>query len=96
MSRSYKKHTHCTSTAGKTTKRQANKKVRRLAKDINKELFNGNHYKSLTESWDIKDYSWYKSERQALQEYENDFAMGIAYWTKDEAMKDWAKCYKRK
>ncbi len=41
------------------SKKQANKIVRQRLKDINFEIGNNRHYKSIVESWDIFDYKCY-------------------------------------
>lgn len=58
MSRSYK-HTPISKSISKMNKKQANKIVRQRLKDINYEIGNFTHYKSIVESWDIIDYKCY-------------------------------------
>lgn len=58
MSRSYK-HTPISKCISKISKQQANKKVRQRLKDINYDIGNNAHYKSIVESWDIFDYKYY-------------------------------------
>ena len=58
MSRSYK-HTPIVKGGSKMNKRQANKIVRQRLKDINYEIGDNRHYKSIVESWDIFDYKCY-------------------------------------
>lgn len=58
MSRSCK-HTPISKSISKISKRQANKTVRQKLKDINFEIGNNRHYKSIVESWDIFDYKCY-------------------------------------
>lgn len=58
MSRS-RKHTPISKSISKMSKRQANKIVRQRLKDINFEIGNNRHYKSIVESWDIFDYKCY-------------------------------------
>lgn len=58
MSRSYK-HTPISKSISRISKRQANKIVRQRLKDINYEIGNFTHYKSIVESWDIFDYKCY-------------------------------------
>ena len=61
MSRSYK-HTPIAKSGGHMNKRQANKIVRQRLKNINYEIGNNRHYKSIVESWDIFDYKCYYPE----------------------------------
>jgi len=58
MSRSYK-HTPISKSISRMSKKQANKIVRQRLKDINYEIGNFTHYKSIVESWDIFDYKSY-------------------------------------
>ena len=58
MSRSYK-HTPISKGISKMSKQQANKKVRQRLKDVNYDIGNNAHYKSIVESWDIFDYKCY-------------------------------------
>lgn len=58
MSRSYK-HTPIVKSGSKINKRQASKIARQKLKDINFEIGDGRHYKSIVESWDIFDYKCY-------------------------------------
>lgn len=58
MSRSYK-HTPISKSIRRMTKQQANKKVRQQLKNINYEIGNYSHYKSIVNSWNIFDYKCY-------------------------------------
>ena len=58
MSRSYK-HTPISKSISKISKQQANKKVRQRLKDVNYDIGDNSHYKSIVESWDIFDYKCY-------------------------------------
>jgi hypothetical protein len=58
MSRSYK-HTPIYKGGSRISKQQANKRVRQRLKDIDYEIGNFTHYKSIVESWDIFDYKCY-------------------------------------
>lgn len=58
MSRSFK-HTPIVKSGSRIGKTQANKIVRQRLKDINYEIGNNRHYKSIVESWDIFDYKCY-------------------------------------
>ena len=55
MSRSYK-HKPISKGISRISKQQANKKVRQRLKDVNYDIGNNAHYKSIVESWDIFDY----------------------------------------
>ena len=58
MSRSYK-HTPISKSICKLTKQQANKIARQKLKQIDFEIGNNAHYKSIVNSWDIFDYKCY-------------------------------------
>ena len=58
MSRSCK-HTPISKSISRISKQQANKKVRQRLKDVNYDIGNNAHYKSIVESWDIFDYKCY-------------------------------------
>lgn len=58
MSRS-RKHTPIEKSGSRMTKQQANKIVRLKLKDINFEIGDNRHYKSIVESYDIADYKCY-------------------------------------
>lgn len=60
MSKSYK-HNPIEKYGNKISKRQANKIVRQRLKDINYEIGNFAHYKSIVESWNIFDCRYYCS-----------------------------------
>lgn len=65
MSRSYK-HTPIAKSGSRMSKKQANKIVRQRLKDINFEIGNNRHYKSIVESWDIFDYKCYCPEDKKI------------------------------
>ena len=66
MSRSYKKTPVVKDNfGGKTGKRLANKKVRKLKN----ELFKGGEYKKVYESWDINDYISYYTLEEAIKDW---------------------------
>lgn len=58
MSRS-RKHTPIVKSISRMSKHQANKIVRQKLKDIDFEIGNNSHYKSIVESWDLFDYRCY-------------------------------------
>lgn len=99
MSRSYKKHPvcsdRCNSRSGRRTlrwqKRKANKQVRRQ-----QELFNGNHYQKISESYEIRDYVNHWSWAEARKEYEKDPYWKKRYPTLESFHNFWAKYYRRK
>ena len=58
MSRSYK-HTPISKGISRISKQQANKKVRQRLKDVDYDIVNNAHYKSILESCEIFDYKFY-------------------------------------
>lgn len=58
MSRSYR-HTPISKSITRITKQQASKIARQRLKNINYEIGNYSHYKSIVNSWDIFDYKCY-------------------------------------
>ena len=93
MSRSYKQTPVLKEHTGKLNKRQANRIVRQRLKDLNTDISNGSYYKSIVESWDIRDYRFYQSEQQVIQEWTWSEAMGYTHCTKEEAIIRWRKDY---
>lgn len=65
MSRSYK-HTPIVKSISRMSKQQANKIVRQRLKDINYEIGDNRHYKSIVESWNIFDYKSYCPTNKAV------------------------------
>lgn len=59
MSRSYK-HTPISKSISRISKQQANKKVRQRLRNVDYDIGNNAHYKSIVESWDIFDYKCYR------------------------------------
>lgn len=59
MSRSYKKHPIIKerNRHTKLIKRQASKKVRKIAKNIKANIKDGNFYKKIFDSWIVRDFS---------------------------------------
>lgn len=88
MSRSYKHTPYCGDK--KRNKNLANQKVRR-----SKGLFQGSLFKKLYSAWDICDY-------YHIDSFEEFYKSQLEYWykkepyTKEQALKDWNKYYKRK
>lgn len=96
MSRSYKHNPYYTEKFGKITKKQANKKVRQMLKNIDYEVGNNRGYKSLVESWDIHDLKIYQSEQQAIADWKHCFALGYTTRTEEDTRQNWAKWNRRK
>lgn len=87
MSRSYKRNPIVMQGPNKFTKREANRKVRKYILDIPQ---NGNGYKKIYESWDIKEYRRWETLRTYLKDW------WMNYDTREEAIQDWKKYYRRK
>ena len=73
MSRSYKKRPFVkdNEAGSKQAKRLANRNIRRKLKNPEFDAGNGNHYKKMTESWEIHDYVQYWPREQAIATYES-------------------------
>ena len=105
MSRSYKKFPLAKQgKSNKVGKKFANRRVRRQIKR-GIDIPSGRSYKKVYESWDICDYRWTKSKADTIQDWEEDqkqIANGVNTWkanypqTKEEAIIEWYKFYKRK
>ena len=79
MSRSYKHNPWFTDRSkhgAKWQKKQANHRVRRY----NKQLYNGNDYKRIYNSWEIRDYKWYEPKNSAIAYYEKCCKELRFYW----------------
>lgn len=87
MSRSYKRNPIVMLGPIKHTKRAANRKVRKNILNISQK---GNGYKKIYESWDIKEYRQWKTLRDFLKD------CWMCYDTREEAIQDWKKYYRRK
>lgn len=97
MSRSYKKHPFITDHKRKVTKlnkQLANRKFRRMG-----ELCQGGNYKKYSDSWNICDYKWWTTEKDAIDWYinvcDNSYIRG-KYKTLEDYLNYWAKCAVRK
>ena len=97
MSRSYKKHPFITDhkrKVTKTNKQLANRRFRRMG-----ELCQGGSYKKYSDSWDICDYKWWTTEKDAIDWYinvcDNSYVRG-KYKTLEDYLNYWAKCAVRK
>ncbi len=98
MSRSYKKHPVVTDSKCRTTK--ASKKLaNRRFRHSTIELYQGSSYKKYNESYNINDYKWWSTERDAIDWYinvcDNSYIRG-KYKTLEDYLNYWAKCALRK
>lgn len=100
MSRSYKKSSVCKQSADQTSKRKANKRIRRT-----KDIPNGSSYKKCYESWDISDWGWWRSRQDAIDDWNealNRIARGKTSYlvkrfkTLEQYLAYWEKCTRRK
>lgn len=89
MSRSYKRSfyvkDHC-----KGQKQIANRRVRRNKNKLLK--LKGNNYRKIYEQWDICDYRWSWTEKEAIQEWydeENDFCEYAYKHEKFKTLENW-------
>ena len=111
MSRSYKKYPlfrDCLwGKSMKKGKQYFNRRLRRIYKDVSKELPNGSYFRKINSNYDLYEYKssytkqeiiaeWYKEQ----EELENGIKSWRAKWLKDytleEAIQDWQKSYVRK
>lgn len=101
MSRSYKKHLRTKDSANKNMKRFANKKVRTNQDNLPSK---GKSFKKIFESWEISDWNWYRSKREAIEEWEEEESphyIGLAwrherFKTFEKWLQYWEKSIKRK
>lgn len=97
MSRSYKKSPWVNDHKAKSTKRNkqiANKKVRQSDEEMSR-----SSYKKISESWDISDFRWYWTKKEAKSEYENGLLSNYIYKhypTIQKWLNYWEKCCRRK
>ena len=94
MSRSYKKTPVCKDSPSKSSKRFANKKVRRTL-----DIPNGGSYKKCYESWDISDWACIWTKEDAIRDWNRKAASlnrQSRYETLEEYLQYWEKCAKRK
>ena len=105
MSRSYKKNPYVTDGYGgdrKTSKRIANRKVRRIVRSMGEDMPTRIQHKKMTCTWDICDYRWRMTREDAIHWYENEMANEASdyfkkrYPTLEAWLKYWDKCYRRK
>lgn len=101
MSRSYKKNPFVNNHMRKGTKENkkiANKKVRRMNKNLSCAPSASCH-KRQTETWNITDYCWRWTKEDAKKEYENGSLSTYIYEhypTVEAWLNYWAKCCYRK
>lgn len=94
MSRSFKKSNWVKDPNNKNMKRFANKKVRN-----SKDVPSGKAYKKVFSSYDISDYKWMWTKKDAIYEYYNGLRskyLRDRFATLEEYLKYWEKCVKRK
>lgn len=101
MSRSFKKEPVVNDHKRKSTKKNkqiANRRVRRINKKLTS-ISPRSYHKRMTETWDITDYAWRWTQRQAVQEYVDGSLSEYIYehYPSLEAWLDyWERCCKRK
>ena len=94
MSRSYRKEPIVTdSTMAKSGKKFANKKVRRT--DFDELPTKGSGYKKVYEQYEIRDYKFFWTWEEILQDYRND-PDKYSFETEKELYAYWYKTYKAK
>lgn len=94
MSRSYKKYPIVNDSKPKSTKARkkiANRKVR-----TTDDVPNGKAYKKVSESWDIRDFSWFWSWEDAKKDYEENEYLKNRYQTEDDYYRFWLQEAKSK
>ena len=87
MSRSYKRNPVYKPPAKKCNKRAASKMVRKCNTML---VQKGNAYRKLFESWDIHDYRMWLSLENYLEDWQ------LYFHSKDAAIQQWKKYYRRK
>ena len=103
MSRSRKKSHWIVDHHAKTSKEQKRIANKKLRQDKNFDI-NGSAYKKRTESWDICDFRWAWTKKEAIKEWYdeeaphyNRFAWRHARFSSlEEWLNYWAKCVQRK
>ena len=100
MSRSYKHSNRVKDSSNKNMKRFANKKVRHT-----KDIPSGMAYKKCFCSWDISDFNWIWTKKEAIQEWHARHAdpdnprnrwFVERFETLEKYLIYWEKCVKRK
>ena len=64
----------------KKGKQIANRKIRRKLKDLDIEVGNGRHYKSLgIDSWDLWEFRFLETKQDAIEQWETDLFQAILH-----------------
>lgn len=106
MSRSYKKHLAISGTVYKEGKRAANRRVRRLLKNPSIEMPHRS-FKKFYPMWDVRDYREVACSFEQFYQYRLDWwahtkwrgntaHMGSPPPSREQAWRDYQRCYKRK
>ena len=89
----------------------ANRRMRRISNDVNRDIGNYNYYRKCSDSWDICDNWYYKTWDRVMREFECDmkrYVYGESYSRRWNIMRDdpntntrftykyWYTMYKRK
>ena len=111
MSRSYKKYPlfrDCLwGKSMKKGKQYFNRRLRRIYKDVSKELPNGSYFRKLNNTHELYEYKssytrqeiieeWYREQAEVLHGVNSWRAKWIKDYSLEEALADWKKSYKRK
>lgn len=90
----------------KKGKQVANRKIRRKLKDLDIEVGNGRHYKSLgIDSWDLWEFRFLETKQDAIEQWETEQKLianniqswkTLKDWSLDDQLNNWAKFHKRK
>lgn len=90
----------------KKGKQVANRKIRRKLKNLNIEVGNGRHYKSLgIDSWDLWEFKFLETKQDAIEQWETEQKLianniqswkTLKDWSLDDQLNNWAKFHKRK
>ena len=90
----------------KKGKQIANRKIRRKLKDLDIEVGNGRHYKSLgIDSWDLWEFRFLETKQDAIEQWETEQKLianniqswkTLKDWSLDDQLNNWAKFHKRK
>lgn len=111
MSRSYKKYPllrDCLwGKSMKKGKQYFNRRIRRIYRDVSKELPNGNYYRKLNSNFELYEYTssytkqeiideWYREQSEILNGVRSWRAKWLQDYSLEEAITDWKKSYKCK
>ena len=90
----------------KKGKQVANRKIRRKLKDLDIEVGNGRHYKSLgIDSWDLWEFRFLETKQDAIEQWETEQKLianniqswkTLKDWSLDDQLNNWTKFHKRK